>query len=143
MATVAILRVTVPTNRTIKGPKLAHCNDHLVVDYDFEEDNGSITWGRVVFGEVLTFEYRDSSCCRAGDVSASTEIRSHEDSEYLKSATDRWNASVGNQTWQQDKGGRSRFRHFTVYFDDACCLNIIASSCAVVPSPLEAGSDDP
>jgi hypothetical protein len=127
------LRVAVPTNRTVTGPKVTNQNDRLVVDYDFEEDSGSILWGQVVFEEVLSFEYRDSSCCRGEDVLPSTDIRCQAHSEYLKAVTDRWQDSVGRQTWQQEKGGRGRFQHFTICFDDACCLNIIASSCAVVP----------
>lgn len=142
MATSAIRRLTIPTNRTMKGPKLTNDGKRLIVDYDFEEDDGSTRWGRVVFDEVLSFEYRDSACCRAEDVLPPTEIRSRADSAYLGLVTDLWQESVGNQAWQHGKGGRDRFQHFTVYFDDACCLNIVASGCEVVSAPLEASSAD-
>lgn len=142
MVTSEVHRLLIPTNRTKIGPRLAHQRDQLTVDYDFEEDDGSTRWGRVVFHEVLSFEYRDSSCCRAEDVLPSTEIRGRTDSEYVRVVTDRWHESVGSQAWQQGKGDRGRFRHFTVYFDDACCLNIVASACGVVAVSPEARGVD-
>ena len=128
-------RLFVPANGTQQGPKLAHQKEQLIVDYDFEDDDGSIRWARILFQEVLSFEYRDSSCCRAEDVLPSTEIRSRADSEYLRTVTDRWHEFVGGQEWQQGKGGRGRFQHFTLYFDDACSLNIVASACEICQTP--------
>jgi hypothetical protein len=141
MPTSRVCRLTVPTNRTINGPKLTHNREQLVVDYDCEENDGSVTWSRVVFTEVLSFEFRQSVCCQADDVLRATEIRSQRNSEYLKAITGKWHAAVGSQKWQRDKGGPSRFQHFTIYFDDVCCLNIIASSCEAVPLPTAALRD--
>jgi hypothetical protein len=118
-------------NRTVEGPKIVMANDRLVVDYDFEDNDGSIDKGRVVFEEVLSFEYRDSTCCSAENVLSATEVRTLNQSEYLDLVRSRWDHAVGWQDWQQKKGGATRFKHFTVYFDDVGCLDVIASDCRV------------
>jgi len=122
-----ILRV--PTNRSVAGPKLSAEKDKLIVSYDFEEDDGRLTQGQMTFEMVLSFEYKDNSCCIADDVISGAEIRILDRSEYLERILNLWDKSVGWQAWQLEKGGRSRFKHFTIYFDDAACLNLIAASC--------------
>ena len=129
MAVSETRRLAVPTHRTKAGPKLTHSREQLVVDYDFEEDDGSLQCARLSFEEVLSFEYRDSSCCCAEDVLAPSEIRVQSDSLYLRLVTERWSESVGNHGWQLSMGGRGRFLHYTIYFDDACSLNVVASAC--------------
>jgi len=58
----------------------------LVVDYDCEGDDGRITSGRILFEELLSFQYWD---------------------------------------------GSDRFRDFTIYFDDAGSLDVVAARCHV------------
>ena len=142
MAASEGLQLAVPTNRTMKGPILTHQGEQLIVDYDFESDDGSDLWGRIVFEEILAYEYLDISSCTAGDVLAPAEIRRRVESDYLSLVTSRWQASVGTQAWQQRKGGRERFQHFTIYFDDVCCVNVVASSCKVLRLPVEKINDD-
>lgn len=125
------LQVRVPTNRTVEGPSLEMAKGRLVVGYDFEDDGGSIEQARLIFEEVLSFEYRDSACCPAENVLPSTEVRAQDQSEYLDSVRSQWEEAVGWQDWQREQGGAARFKHFTVYFDDAACLDVIASSCQV------------
>lgn len=125
------LQVRVPTNRTIEGPRLVMAKDRLVVTYDCGQDSGGIEQGRLTFEEVLAFEYRDSTCCLPESVLPATEIRTQETSAFLGSVRTRWDEAVGWQEWQEKRGGASRFKHFTVYFDDAGCLDVVASGCQV------------
>ena len=126
-----VLRVRVPTNRTVEGPRLERAKGRLVVGYDFEDDDGSIEQASLIFEEVLSLEYRDSACCAPGNVLPSTEVGVQDHSPYLTSVRSKWEEAVGWQDWQREKGGAARFRHFTLYFDDAACLEVIASSCQV------------
>ena len=101
----------------------------LVIDYDCEGDDGRITTGRIVFEDPLAFQYWDGACCPAQNVLPATEIRVLEQSEYLERVATRWDEAVGWQERQQEQGGRGRFRHFTVYFDDAGSLDVVAAKC--------------
>ena len=127
------IRLPTPTNRTALGPKLTMEAGRLVVDYDYEGDDGRITSGRVLFEELLTFQYWDSSCCPAQNVVAPNEVRVLEKSEYMDEIKGRWNESVGWQVWQKEQDGSDRFRHFTIYFDDAGSLDVVAARCHVDP----------
>lgn len=125
------LRLPIPTDRTASGPKLTMEASRLVVDYDCEGDDGRITRGRVLFEELLSFRYWDGSCCPAQNVLAATEVRVLEKSGYLDEIRGCWNESVGWQEWQKEQGGSDRFRHFTIYFDDAGSLDVVAARCHV------------
>lgn len=125
------IQLRVPTNRTVEGPSLQMAKGRLIVGYDFEGDPRSIDEARLIFEEVLSFEYRDSACCPAENVLSSTEIRAQDQSPYLDTVRSQWEEAVGWQDWQREKGGAARFKHYTVYFDDAGCLDVIATSCQV------------
>ena len=125
----SFIALSKPTNRTVQGPLLNKTQDQLVVEYDFEMDGGELEWSRIIFQEVLVFEFRDSACCRADDVV--NGIRRSDESTFLRDILRRWQETVGWQDWQQEKGGAERFKHFTMYFDDAASLNVIASSCRI------------
>lgn len=127
------LHVRVPTNRTVEGPRIAMSKGRLVIDYDFENDNGSIQQGRLTFEEVMAFEYFEGPCGPPENVLDSTEVRALDESKYLDPVRSRWDEAFGWQDWQLKLGGANRFKHFTVYFDDAASLNIIASSCQIEP----------
>lgn len=105
--------------------------DRLLLDYDCEQDDGAAEPARLIFEEVLAFEYRDSTSCQAEDVLPPTEIRILEQSRYLDSVRSLWEERVGWQDWQRQQGEATRFKHFTVYFDDVGCLHVIASHCKV------------
>jgi len=125
------LRLLIPTDRTASGPKLTMEASRLVVDYDCEGDDGRITSGRILFEELLSFRYWDISCCPAQNVLAATEVRVLEKSDYLDEIKSLWNESVGWQEWQKEQGGSDRFRHFTIYFDDAGSLDVVAARCHI------------
>src|SRR6266436_542542 len=107
-----------PTNRTRYGPVWRHQRDKLIVDYDYERDDGSITWWRVVFSDVLAIEYRQQTCCRSEDIIEATEIKAIENSAWLFEVLKLWQESVGWQEWQQSLGGAARFKHYTLFFDE-------------------------
>jgi hypothetical protein len=125
------LRLATSTDRTISGPKLTLEAGCLVVDYDYEGDDGRVANGRILFEDLLSFQFWDSSCCPSQNVLPATEVRVLEQSEYLDGVKGRWDGAVGWQEWQQKQGGRGRFRHFTVYFDDAGSIDVVASRCHI------------
>ena len=108
-----------PTNRTSEGPRFRLERSQLTLEYDSEADDGSIEWSKVVFREVLTFEYRQESCCAPESVVGSRQIYAPSESPYLDEVLSRWQTSVGWQAWQQRQGGAERFRNFILFFDGA------------------------
>jgi hypothetical protein len=118
-------------NRTVNGPKLLKDRNVLQVDYDYEFDNGTIEWSKIVFTEVILFEWRDNPCCRPDDIVEWSGVRCVGDSDFLNTLKERWKKLVGHTDWDQNKGSENRFKHYTVYFDDVGSLNIIASGCSV------------
>lgn len=122
------LPLPLPANRTVTGPIFRKDARRFVVDYDCEQDNGIILWSRVVFDDVLSFEYRQVACCRETDVVGSGEVRVLGGSPHLSEVLGRWEQSVGWQEWQQRQGGAARFRHFTIFFDDSACIDVVATA---------------
>lgn len=116
-----------PTNRTVAGPVIFNSGDHFTVKYDYERDDGTVVWAQVDFKEVLACEYRQLACCRDIDVIEPNEVRVLRQSSYLSDTISRYEASFGYQEWQKQKGGGARFVHYTIFFDDAGCINVIAS----------------
>ena len=123
--------LTTPTNRTRMGPRLHLQGSVLTVDYDYEEDDGTTVWGSVVFEEVLSCQYCEHPCCKADHVLEPTVVRRLGESTWLSETVSRWETSVGWQEWHVAQGGRSRFSHHTMYFDDAGAVDVIARAANV------------
>lgn len=125
--------ITLPlsTSRTVTGPKFHGDIEHLIIDYDYEHDDGSIEWTRILFPEPLTFEYRRDSLCNEHDIVEPDEVRWLSSSEWLKEIVGRLSQSSMWREWQEKKGGIGRFKHFTMYFDDIGCIDVIGSSCSI------------
>ena len=128
----ASVTLTKPTNRTVDGPKFQSENHQVIVEYDHEYDDGSVDWAQIVFDEALVFEYREATCCKEEDMIGATEVRCLTESDLLTQVLNRWKQPVGWQEWQQEQGGAERFKHFTVFFDDAGCVEAVAASCRAV-----------
>jgi hypothetical protein len=120
-----------PTNRTVTGPHFKKDAEGLEIEYDYEHDDGSLELVRVLFSEMLAFEFRDSSCCDADGIVNAHEVRCLSQSDRLSMIVALWQTSVGWQDWQLKQGGAERFKHFTMYFDDAACIHIVAGACQV------------
>lgn len=118
------------TDRTVQGPRLLYEKDCLVVEYDYEHDNGEIHWSRVTFQNPLLIEYRDSSCLCDPDVIEFKIIRCLDASPLLTEIITAWQKSVGWQEWQK-KNVANKIRHYTLYFDDAGCLNVVGTECVI------------
>lgn len=131
MNNVELIELKKPTNRTVSGPKVVFEEDCLAVEYDYETDDGTIEWTKLLFEEVISYEWRDNSCVEEDDVVNFDKIRSQDKSCFLVGKTSLWQERYGWQEFQKNKGGKKRFRHFTIYFDDAGCINIIASKCTI------------
>ena len=126
-------RLLLPTDRTVAGPKYSGDGQHLVVEYDHEEDDGSIAWSAVAFDDVLKFSYRQGACCAAADILGAHELGCTQDSALLREVVTRWQESVGWQEWQQKQGGATRFKHYKLYFDDIGCVDVVAGNHNVKP----------
>lgn len=122
-----------PTNRTRQGPRLIHQKETLLVEYDYEDDNGESHWSRVTFQRPLLIEYRDIACCRDPAVIESKAVRCLESSPLLAEIMSTWQESVGWQEWQK-KNVASKISHYTLFFDDAGCLNVVGTECLVEDS---------
>jgi len=116
-----------PTNRTVDGPLFRSDKSNIVVEYDHQNEDGTVTWHRIVFVEVLAFEYRQASCCREDDFVGANVIRCEHTSPTLETVVSRWRESVGWQEWHLKHGGADRFKRFSMFFDDAACIHVIAS----------------
>jgi hypothetical protein len=120
-----------PTNRTMDGPLFRQERNRLVVEYDFQFDNGTVQWTTLTFLDVLAVEYRQSACCAAESVVSAREMHSVGDSRWLSEILAIWTESVGWQDWHKRQGGASRFKHFSLFFDDAGCVSVIAAFCEI------------
>jgi hypothetical protein len=131
MTTSERIPLPVPTNATLKGPRLTHEQSTLAVAYDYERSNGTTVWAELVFDEVLALEYRDSACCEPDQVVGSSHLVRYSDSAWLGRIRGLWSAAVGWQEYEQSKGGADRFGHFRLYFDDAACIEVIAAALSI------------
>lgn len=116
-----------PTNRTRSGPVLRSCGTELIIDYDCEADDGNISWAKLIFSEVLVYEYRQAVCCSTTDIVEPTKLRVLRSSGFLSEAVKRWKEAVGWQARQSEIGGAERFGHYTVFFDDIGSVNVVAA----------------
>jgi len=114
------------TSATSKGPTVSFEGTSLALRYDFECDDGQVEWTQLRFGDVLAFEFRQAAACRAEDVVSFEDVTVLEGTPWLSDLVTTWQASVGWQDWQQQRGGASRFKHFRVYFDDVGVLDVAA-----------------
>lgn len=114
-----------PTSQTITGPKLCLDSLKLIVDYDFEDDDGSAKWTQITFRDVLSFEYRQVACCCAEDLDAYNQIVRYLDSDWLKAMMHRWRRFLGDHASESQE---MSYAHWRMYFDDAGCVDIIARS---------------
>lgn len=124
-----VIKVPISMDQTSEDPEIKLSKDRLVIVYDSVDDDSQSREGRLIFEEVLAFEYRDEACCPAENVLPSCEIKVLDSSGYLDSVRVLWSERVGWQDWERKKGGAGRFRHFICFFDDFGCLDVIASSC--------------
>lgn len=121
-----------PMNRTRRGPICRIQNDELLVDYDYEDEDGTASWSRLIFSGVLAIEYRQAVSCRSEDIASATEVRKLETSAWLSAVLDRWQDNVGWHELQKQFGGARRFKHYTAFFDDAGCVNVVATKCTSI-----------
>jgi hypothetical protein len=122
------IRLPESTDATVKGPKLQFEGSSMIVEYDHENEDGSVRWVRLRFAGVLSFEYRQAVCCDAEHITNFHEVQCAQSSAWLDGLLKGWTDAVGWQKWEREKGGRERFSHFRIFFDDAGCLDVAAEN---------------
>ncbi len=113
-----------PTSQTMTGPKLCLDSMILVVDYDFEQEDGFVKWIQVIFRDVLAFEYRQVTCCYVEDLDAYNKVVKYLDSDWQKKMLNRRRRFLGNQVDET----LNLYAHWRIYFDDAGCVDVVAQS---------------
>jgi hypothetical protein len=103
-------------------------NATLRLKYDFENNSGEIEWVEIVFKEVLAYRYHQSICADIGSNMENNKISEFDISTWLSEVLTKWDQSVGWQKYQIDQGGRSRFKHCIVNFDDVGVFEVICSA---------------
>jgi hypothetical protein len=125
----SLIRLPRETSRTVRGPLFVKEDDRVVVvNYDYETDDGKIEWVRVRFDEVLLFEFRTHRGCGADRILSSEGVRSLQESELLSEILGPLDVPSVWEELEAKKGGPARFRHYTIFFDDSGCVDVIASS---------------
>src|SRR5437867_12985817 len=113
-----------PTSATVKGPTLQFEYPTLIVAYDYERDDGVIEWTRLLFNDVLAYEYRQMACCEVEHIIGYKAIKRFLESKWLADVLKVLQEAVSWQEWQQQQGGEKRYKHVRVLFDDAVCVDV-------------------
>ena len=85
----------------------------------------NVEWTRVVFRDVLAFEYRQDACCQAEDLDAYNRVVKYLDSDWLEEMRNRRAGVLGHQANQEPAAS---YAHWRIYFDDAGCIDVMARS---------------
>lgn len=103
MSTFSSQQLSKPTNRTVIGPRIKKEGDQVVVEYDYEHEDGSTEWSQIIFDEVLAMQYRQVSCCRESDIVDAKEVRCLVQSGFLSETLRSGRNQLGGRN-----GSRSR-----------------------------------
>jgi len=128
----ALIRIPLPlpTDSTVGGPIARLEPPNAVVEYDAEDDDGTLRWVRIRFVGVLTFDYRQEACCLVSDVEAYNCMLEVSSSPLLTDVRSRFTQRFGGLPNVEDV---REFGQFTLYFDDVGCVEVIAKSFEIEP----------
>lgn len=123
------VKLPVATDLLSEGPILRLGDQRLTVEYAHLSANGAAARARIQFEEVLAVDYRDWTCASPESITGFREVRSLEKSRFLESVLETWASRSSTTDDSAEQAGASRFRHFTVWFDDIAAIDVIAASC--------------
>lgn len=106
----------------------------LSLKYDYEHDDGTFEWAEIKFEEVLAYRFTESICANTGSEIDADKMAELDASTWLLGILDRWDYDVGWHQHEIDKGGRSRFKHYIMNFDDDGIFEVICGSYRITPS---------
>lgn len=118
------LVLTMPTHRTLIGPIIKLDTEQLIVEYDYEQDDGTVSWAKLLFRQILAVDYRAHACCRGEDVLPNNVLLKSSDSPWYREVVSLHRLHSGSQDSANTHGA---YAHFQVYFDDVACLRVIAA----------------
>ncbi|MFA6241122.1 MAG: hypothetical protein WC655_09345 [Candidatus Hydrogenedentales bacterium] len=119
------------TNAKSKRPTLKLTGRDLRVTYGGALPEHARVHVAVMFKEVLALEYCDGTCVSADHVVDSDSITVRATSDWLAEVLRVWDNRYGRTEFQLSKGGNKRFKHYQMYFEDFCGIQLIGSSCEV------------
>jgi|GEM_PF-2605026 len=122
-----VIDLKIPTDFTEKGPILSYSKDKLLIEYDYKNDDKTVSWSKIEFNDVLAVQVKNSACFEEEDVLSEKTMRCMSQSAWLSRIINLWKESVGWHDWQQKQGGAERYKHYTIYFPDAGCIDVIAA----------------
>ncbi len=117
------LKLLVPTNRTVDGPKIRMSGPDVVIEYDYENDDGSVVWAHVRFSGTVAISYWDSSCWEVRHVSPAESLKVSDDSDWLQMILSSRDSLLDTRTQLP-----TLLRHYILYFDDAGAIDVAAAS---------------
>ena len=129
MKTDDMINLPVRTDRTKEGPKFNFEFPVLFIDYDYEEDDGSLIWVRIKFLNVLAYQFRQEPCCISEDIDANNVILKLIESRWLNEMRQRRSVYFGSQGSKSDEG---LYAHWKIFFDNIGCLDVIAGGYEIV-----------
>jgi hypothetical protein len=60
------------------------------------------------------------------------KIQEFDTSAWLSATVDKWDQTVGWQKYQMSLGGRSRFKHYLINFDDVGVFEVVCSRFRII-----------
>jgi hypothetical protein len=92
-------KLPLPADRTVEGPEVTVRGLRAVVKYDWEGDDGQISWATIEFSGVLALTMAQESVLADDDILPSDTIASTTESARLVQVLERWEVAVaGNRT---------------------------------------------
>lgn len=107
----------------------------LDIDYDYQRDDGTLEWIHLRFNEVSAYKFCQAVCCAAEHIVGFDVMARYTESAWRDERIEHWKEWIGWQESQKQQGGESRFHHFRIFFDDAGCVDVLASSYEIHDHP--------
>ncbi|MDH4226253.1 MAG: hypothetical protein OEV59_00665 [Deltaproteobacteria bacterium] len=112
------------------GPKICFEGIELVLYYFYEYNNGDKQWVKIDFDYTLAFECRQAVCIESkfSKLIDSSSILICDGSDWQERVLNTWYHDVGrHHKYLQELGGKHRFKHYSIYFDDEAYIWVLAA----------------
>ena len=121
------------TDSTDHGPIVYARGRTVSLKYDYQQSDGTTDWTEIEFNGVLAYRFDEWTCAEDDSYINFRKMAECDSSPWLVKKLDKWQREVGHYQFQIDKGGRSRFKHYMIYFDDQGTFEVICSGYQITP----------